>query len=141
LDAAALQKIALTVIADQTNNFITARTHGRAPCCQFCRIAFFTDASGNGSVFGTDANRDEDISRNGSSWFDGNADSAEVADLVGVYGALGFSAGGDGGRRSPELPTANIMGRDTARGMKAPVAWFGARPGLGLGYSFKQSGA
>jgi hypothetical protein len=47
-----------------------------------------TDASGNGSVFGTDANRDEDISRNGSSGFDGNADSAEVAGLAPHLGRM-----------------------------------------------------
>ena len=35
------QKIALTAIVDQTNNFIArARTHDQAPCCQLCRIAF-----------------------------------------------------------------------------------------------------
>ena len=79
MDATALQKIALTAIVDQTNNFITARPAAKR---RACRIAFLTDASGNVSVFGADANRDEDISRNGSSGFDGNADSAEVAGLA-----------------------------------------------------------
>jgi len=49
-----------------------ARTHGQAPCCQLCRIAFLTDALGDGSIFGTDADRDEDISSNGSSVLGGN---------------------------------------------------------------------
>ena len=35
-------------------------------------------------VSGTDANRHEDISHNGNSGFDGNADRAEMADLAGA---------------------------------------------------------
>ena len=40
------------------------------------------DAPGDDPVFRTDADRHENVSRNGSSGFGGSADSAEVADLA-----------------------------------------------------------
>src|SRR5215475_14017354 len=57
-------------------------------CAQLCRIAFTRRCSaqshpggGDDRVSGTDADRHDDISHNGSSGFSGNADSAEPADL------------------------------------------------------------
>jgi hypothetical protein len=41
---------------------------------------------GDGRVSGTHADRHDDISHNGSSWFGDNADSAETADLDAVMG-------------------------------------------------------
>jgi hypothetical protein len=45
------------------------------------RSFFNADAPGDDSIFGTDAGRHEDISRNGSSGCGGNAHTAEVAHL------------------------------------------------------------
>jgi len=62
-------------------------------CCQLCRIAFTRRCSapshpggGDDRVSGTDADRHDDISHNGSSGFSGNADSAEPADLDATAG-------------------------------------------------------
>src|SRR5215475_14751772 len=70
-----------------------ARTHGKPLCCQLCRIAFTRRCSapshpggGDDRVSGTDADRHDDISHNGSSGFSGNADSAEPADLDATAG-------------------------------------------------------
>jgi len=45
------------------------------------------DAAWDNSVFRTDAERHDDLFRNGSSGFDGNADTAEVA-LAAVYARI-----------------------------------------------------
>jgi hypothetical protein len=44
-----------------------------------------TQEGGDDRVSGSDADRHDDISRNGSSGFCGNADSAETADLGRVF--------------------------------------------------------
>jgi hypothetical protein len=74
------QKIALTAIIDQTNNFAArARTKPAVPP---------TLSEGDESVFGADAGRVEDIPHNGSSGFGGNAASGEMTDLAAVYGSM-----------------------------------------------------
>jgi hypothetical protein len=83
------KKIALTVIVGQADNF-TTRADPRPSGCAANSVGSLLDADapGDDSVFGTDANRHENISHNGSSGFGGNADSAEVADVAaGLTGA------------------------------------------------------
>jgi hypothetical protein len=48
---------------------------------------------GDDPVSGTDADRHDAISRNGSSWFGGNTDSAEMADLAGILINAQIAAG------------------------------------------------
>jgi hypothetical protein len=75
------QKIALTAIVDQTNNLPLARTKP-AVVPVLSDSLLDADVPEDDSVFGADANGDEDIYHNGSSVFSGNAVSAEVADLA-----------------------------------------------------------
>ena len=59
------------------------RTYGQAAVHRFCTPMLRPKSPGGGDdrVSGTDADRHENISHNGSSGFGGNADSAETADL------------------------------------------------------------
>ena len=59
-------------------------------------------------VSGTDADRRENISRSGSSWFGGNTDSAEMADLA----------------RVRVLINAQIAARFYARTLRLPHLWY-----------------
>jgi len=83
---AVVQKIAFTAIADQADNS-TLRPRLRG-LVRGRRAADYADAPlqvtqerGDDRVSGSDADRHGDVSRNGSSGFCGNADSAETTDL------------------------------------------------------------
>jgi hypothetical protein len=89
------QKNSIHCFVDQTNNFTTRadpRPSGRAT--NPVGSLLDADAPGDHSVFGTDANRHEDISHNGTSRFSGNAYSAEVADAAAGLRAPLRSLGG-----------------------------------------------
>jgi hypothetical protein len=60
---------------------------------------------GDGRVSGTHADRHDDISHNGSSWFGDNADSAERADLERAHRSTAFGC--------PENDTLRVIDEGT----------------------------
>src|SRR6516164_7388165 len=77
-----VQKIALTARWLWPRNCDRGPT-AKPPCIAFARrwLRPKSPRRGDDRVSGTDADRHENISHNGSSGFGGNADSAETADL------------------------------------------------------------
>ena len=89
------KKIAFTVSSIRRIILPLAPTHGQAAVLPTPSDSLLdADAPGDDSVFGTDANRHEDISHNGTSRFSGNAYSAEVADAAAGLRAPLRSLGG-----------------------------------------------